>query len=203
MTTASVNPGFVRTNLMTIPLPMWLQRLLVIPVLRLAGMLEPWEGAQTTLHALLAPEVEQQSGAYYSQIARYKDKASRAGGWPLRSPNPVAHDDDTKQPLSLVRISETAGVQSGKLEKLLDPARQNDKCTLCADDRKNQPMLGMTIMRNVKASGDGTWEGGDILDPNNGKVYRVRLKPIEGGKALEVRGYIGPFFRNQRWTRVE
>ena len=130
-----------------------------------------------------------------------------AGGAVMAQGTPVGLwqmlDDDTKQPLSLVRISETAGVQSGKLEKLLDPARQNDKCTLCADDRKNQPMLGMTIMRNVKASGDGTWEGGDILDPNNGKVYRVRLKPIEGGKALEVRGYIGPFFRTQRWTRVE
>lgn len=93
VTTASVNPGFVRTNLMTIPLPMWLQRLLVIPVMRLAGMIEPWEGAQTTLHALLAPEVARHSGAYYSQTARYKDKASRAGGWPLRSPNPVARDD--------------------------------------------------------------------------------------------------------------
>lgn len=93
VTAASVNPGFVRTNLVSIPLPMWLQRLLVIPVMRLAGMIEPWEGAQTTLHALLAPEVAQQSGAYYSQIARYKDKASRQGGWPLRSPNPVAHDD--------------------------------------------------------------------------------------------------------------
>lgn len=94
VTTASVNPGFVRTNLMTIPLPMWLQRLLVIPVLRLAGMIEPWEGAQTSLHALLAPEVEQHTGAYYSQVARYKDKASRQGGWPLSSPNPAAHDDD-------------------------------------------------------------------------------------------------------------
>ncbi|CAN7698011.1 SDR family oxidoreductase [Pseudoduganella sp. LjRoot289] len=94
VTTASVNPGFVRTNLLAIPLPMWLQRLLVIPVLRLAGMIEPWEGAQTSLHALLAPEVEQHSGAYYSQIARYKDKPSRRGGWPLSSPNPVAHDDD-------------------------------------------------------------------------------------------------------------
>ena len=93
VTTASVNPGFVRTNLLTIPLPMWLQRLLVAPVLRLAGMIEPWEGAQTTLHALLAPEVVQQSGAYFSQVAAYKDKASRAGGWPMRSPNPLALDD--------------------------------------------------------------------------------------------------------------
>jgi uncharacterized protein (DUF2147 family) len=130
-----------------------------------------------------------------------------AGGTAQAQSTPVGLwqmlDDDTKQPLSLVRISEVGGVQSGKLEKLLDPGRQDAKCVLCTDERKNQPMLGMTIMRNVKSSGDGTWEGGEILDPNNGKVYRVRLKPIEGGKALEVRGYIGPFFRNQHWTRVE
>ena len=93
VTTASVNPGFVRTNLVKIPVPMWLQRILMVPILRLIGMIEPWEGAQTTLHALLAPEVEQQSGAYFSQIARYQDKASRVGGWPLQSPNPVALDD--------------------------------------------------------------------------------------------------------------
>ena len=99
VTTASVNPGFVRTNLMKMPLPKWLQRLLLLPVQRLIGMIEPWEGAQTTLHALLAPEVEHQSGAYFSQIARYQDKASRAGGWPLRSPNPVALDDDVAERL--------------------------------------------------------------------------------------------------------
>lgn len=93
VTSASVNPGFVRTNLMSIPLPGWLQRALVFPILRLAGMIEPWEGTQTTLHALLAPEVAMESGAYYSQKSRYKDKASRQGGWPLSSPNPVAHDD--------------------------------------------------------------------------------------------------------------
>lgn len=140
-------------------------------------------------------------------IASLSLVAALASGAALAQSTPVGLwqmlDDDSKQPLSLVRISETGGIQSGKLEKLLDPARQNDKCNLCTDERKNQPMLGMTIMRNVKSTGDGTWEGGDILDPNNGKVYRVRLKPIEDGKALEVRGYIGPFFRNQRWTRVE
>jgi len=64
-------------------------------------------------------------------------------------------------------------------------------------------MLGMTIMRNVRAADDGLWEGDEVLDPNNGKVYRARLKPLDGGKVLEVRGYLGPFFRNQHWLRVE
>jgi uncharacterized protein (DUF2147 family) len=63
----------------------------------------------------------------------------------------------------------------------------------------------MTIIRNIKASADdkGIWDGGDILDPNNGKVYKARLKPVDGGKKLEMRGYIGPFYRTQVWLRVE
>jgi uncharacterized protein (DUF2147 family) len=55
----------------------------------------------------------------------------------------------------------------------------------------------------VKHTGDDTWGDGDILDPDNGKVYRVRLKPLDGGKTLEVRGYLGPFYRNQQWLREE
>ena len=49
------------------------------------------------------------------------------------------------------------------------------------------------------------WDGGDILDPNNGKTYKVRLTPMDGGKKLEVRGYIGtPLLgRTQTWIRVE
>ena len=49
------------------------------------------------------------------------------------------------------------------------------------------------------------FEGGDILDPNNGKVYQVKLKLIDGGAKLEVRGYIGISLlgRTQTWIRVE
>ena len=114
-------------------------------------------------------------------------------------------DDDTKQEKSLVRIGEAGGVFSGKIEKLLDPARQEARCDKCSDDRKDQPVLGMTILRNMKQSSDdpGIWEGGNIVDPNNGKVYRARLKPVDGGKRMELRGYIGPFYRTQVWTRVE
>lgn len=115
-------------------------------------------------------------------------------------------DDDSHQEKSLVRITDTAGVLSGKIEKLLDPAVKPDKaCDKCTDDRKGQPIVGLTILRNVKQNTKQHehWEGGDITDPNNGKVYRVRLKPTDEGKKLEVRGYIGPFYRNQTWVRVE
>ncbi len=114
-------------------------------------------------------------------------------------------DDETKQEKSLVRISEAGGTLTGKVEKIADPAKQDSKCEKCSDERKDKPVLGMTIVRNAKQSADDkdTWDGGEILDPNNGKVYRLRLKPLDGGKVLEVRGYIGPFFRNQTWLRVE
>ena len=114
-------------------------------------------------------------------------------------------DDETKAEKSHVRVTDAAGVVSGKIEKLLDPTKQESKCDKCSDERKDKPVLGMTILRNVKASADDkeVWDSGEILDPNNGKTYRVRLKPIEGGKKMEVRGYIGPFYRNQQWIRVE
>jgi len=113
-------------------------------------------------------------------------------------------DDETKQEKSYVRVSETGGVVSGKIEKLLDPTKQDAKCDKCADARKDQPVLGMTIIEGVKKNADEAfWDGGSILDPNNGKTYKVRLTPKDGGKTLEVRGFIGPFFRNQTWVRVE
>jgi len=115
-------------------------------------------------------------------------------------------DDETKKEKSLVRIVDTGGVLSGKIEKLLDPnAKADDVCDKCTDERKDKPIVGLTIIRNARqASEDATtWTGGDITDPNNGKTYKLRLRPLEGGKALEVRGYIGPFYRNQTWIRVE
>ncbi|MGA0609395.1 DUF2147 domain-containing protein [Caldimonas sp. KR1-144] len=117
-------------------------------------------------------------------------------------------DDETKQEKSLVRIAESGGALNGRIEKLLDPKALPDaKCDKCSDERKDQPVAGLLIIRNVKKNADDAalWDGGDILDPNNGKVYKVRLKPIDGGKKLEVRGYIGaPLLgRTQTWVRVE
>jgi uncharacterized protein (DUF2147 family) len=116
-------------------------------------------------------------------------------------------DDETGKEKSLVRITESGGVLTGKVEKLLDPARQDAKCDKCTDDRKDQPVLGMTLVKNVKQNPDHPerWDGGEILDPNKGKTYKVRITPVDGGKTLEVRGYIGaPLLgRTQTWSRVE
>ena len=116
-------------------------------------------------------------------------------------------DDETKQEKSYVRITEGSGVLTGKVEKIIDPAKQDEVCDKCTDERKGQRKLGMTIVRNVKKNAEqpDLWDNGDILDPNNGKVYRVLMKPIDGGRKLEVRGFIGlPLLgRTQTWIRIE
>ena len=114
-------------------------------------------------------------------------------------------DDDGKTEKSLVRSTDGGGTLSGKVEKIFDAAKQDSKCDKCTDERKDKPVLGMVILRNLKQDPDDKeiWSGGEILDPNNGKTYKARLKPIEGGKQLQMRGYIGPFYRTQVWLRVE
>jgi len=134
-------------------------------------------------------------------VAGAQAQATPAGLW-------KTIDDSTKKERSLVRIVDTDGVLSGKLEKLLDPdAKQDAVCDECSDDRKGQPLVGLPIIRGAKKSADtdGLWDGGTILDPANGKTYKLRLKPVEGGRKLEVRGYVGaPLFgRSQTWIRVE
>jgi uncharacterized protein (DUF2147 family) len=115
-------------------------------------------------------------------------------------------DDETKTEKSLVRISESGGVFTGKVEKIADASKQDSTCDKCSDSRKDQKVIGMTIVTGVKkAEGAAYFDGGEILDPNNGKVYKVRMTPKDGGKTLEVRGYIGaPLLgRTQVWQRVE
>ncbi|MBL8309326.1 MAG: DUF2147 domain-containing protein [Burkholderiales bacterium] len=113
-------------------------------------------------------------------------------------------DDSTGKEKSYVRITESNGVVTGKVEKILDPSKADQKCDECSDDRKGKPVVGMTIIRNVKKQ-DGNWGGGDILDPNNGKVYSVRITPSSDNKKLDVKGYIGaPILgRTQTWLRLE
>jgi uncharacterized protein (DUF2147 family) len=112
-------------------------------------------------------------------------------------------DDKTGKERSLVRIADAGGALNGRIEKRLDPSAKPDAtCEKCADDRKGKPMDGLEIIRGARADGD-VWSDGSILDPEDGKTYKLRLKPLDDGKHLEVRGYIGPFYRNQKWVRVE
>jgi uncharacterized protein (DUF2147 family) len=113
-------------------------------------------------------------------------------------------DDKTGEVKAEIRIDETNGALLGRIEKALGKdAKPGATCDECSDDRKGKPMVGLDIIRGgKKAESKDVWEGGKILDPENGKEYRASYTPIDGGKKLEVRGYLGPFWRTQTWNRV-
>ena len=114
-------------------------------------------------------------------------------------------DDKTGEVKAEIRIDETNGALLGRIEKALGKdAKPGATCDECSDDRKGKPMVVLDIIRGgKKAEGKEVWEGGKILDPENGKEYRASYTPVDGGKKLEVRGYLGPFWRTQTWNRVQ
>jgi uncharacterized protein (DUF2147 family) len=113
-------------------------------------------------------------------------------------------DDKTGSPRALIEITQDqSGVLSGKVVKGLIPGEPTDKrCTACTDERKDKVIIGMTVLRGMHQEGDD-WEGGDILDPDNGKVYRCKMHLEKGGTVLVVRGFIGFSLlgRSQSWVR--
>jgi uncharacterized protein (DUF2147 family) len=114
-------------------------------------------------------------------------------------------DDKTGEAKAEIRIVDQGGALSGKIERrLTKDAKPDAKCEECTDDRKGKPMDGLEIIRGArKAEGKDVWEGGKILDPENGREYTLRLTPQDGGRKLDVRGSFGPFGRTQSWVRVQ
>lgn len=115
-------------------------------------------------------------------------------------------DDVTGKPKALIRITENKGEVRGQIEKLFLAAGENPnpRCDKCQGANKDQPVLGMVFMSGLRKSGD-EYSGGEILDPDSGKVYRSKLTLIDGGKKISVRGYVGvPMFgRTQTWVRQD
>jgi len=101
-----------------------------------------------------------------------------------------------------VRIYVQDGKYFGKIEQSLKPGAESRVCSECTDERKNQPMIGLVIIRNVTLR-DGEYGGGDILDPDNGSVYRCKFHLENDGTVLVVRGFIGFSLlgRSQTWHR--
>ena len=114
-------------------------------------------------------------------------------------------DDKSGEAKSEIVIADNGGVLAGRISKLLrKEADQNARCDQCSDDRKDKPLVGLEIIRGArKTDGKDVWEGGKILDPENGRSYTLRLTPIDGGQKLEVRGSVLGIGRTQTWVRVQ
>jgi uncharacterized protein (DUF2147 family) len=111
--------------------------------------------------------------------------------------------NDDNQATGLVRITDSGGVLSGKVEKILigDPAA---KCTQCpADDpRKDQPIVGMTVLKDMKKEGD-LYSGGTILKAGDGTIAKAEIRVVDGGQKIEMKGRVGIFSKTVTWIRAE
>jgi uncharacterized protein (DUF2147 family) len=115
-------------------------------------------------------------------------------------------DDGSNVPRADIEIYSAGDKLAGKILKLLPSNKQGRlaACSKCSDDRKDRPMIGLEIMRDIpKASADLIWKGGNVLDPDSGKIYKLRLELVDEGKRLRVRGYLGPFYSTETWERIK
>jgi|SRR5579871_1524097 len=111
-------------------------------------------------------------------------------------------DDQSGQARGIVRLYEENGAIFGKIESAFKASEAKEHCNLCKDERKGQPVIGMVVLRGLRKQGD-EYTGGDILDPDTGIVYRCKLRLLDGGKRLLVRGYVlvPVLGRSQIWIR--
>jgi uncharacterized protein (DUF2147 family) len=126
---------------------------------------------------------------------RAADLSSPLGLW-------KTFDDRTGKARALVRIYDRGGKLFGRIEQSFTPGGETRVCKPCTDERKDQPIIGLIIIRNMQPDGS-EFTGGDILDPESGTVYRCKMHLEQAGARLIVRGYIGFALlgRSQTWQR--
>lgn len=113
-------------------------------------------------------------------------------------------DDRTGNPKAIIDIYEKDGLMFGHVVKILEEGKENFICEKCDGERKDQPVLGMTIIEAAEPKGDGIYKGDTLFDPEQAMTFRCKiwLNP-DNPDELKVRGYLAFIYRTQTWVRAE
>ena len=132
-------------------------------------------------------------------FASWSHGASPVGKW-------KTIDDSTGEAKSIINIWERDGEIFGSIESLFRNPDQNPHplCTKCRGSLRGKPIIGLTILRNLKQD-ENEWKGGTVLDPENGNTYKCTIEAVEDGSKLKVRGFIGVSVlgRTQYWHKTD
>ncbi len=133
------------------------------------------------------------------QLLASSEATSPVGIW-------MTIDDSTNKPRSYVQIYEEKGELKGKILKVFPRPgeEENPVCVKCKGEKNGKRAVGLEIMWGMKKDGS-EWNGGFLMDPDNGETYKGFLEIAGWGKKLKVRGYIGIslFGRTQVWLRQD
>ena len=131
-------------------------------------------------------------------LSAVAEEATPIGRWVMVS-------EKTGEARGELEIKENAGKLTGTIVKLYSRpgAPAVSLCRHCTGADKDKPILGLTLLWGLTRTKDG-WGGGSILDPNTGLVYSAKIHVIDGGRKLDVHGYIGLSIigRSQIWSRA-
>ncbi|EPR73546.1 hypothetical protein ADIWIN_1576 [Winogradskyella psychrotolerans RS-3] len=111
-------------------------------------------------------------------------------------------DDNTGDAKSIVEIFEEDGKIYGKIIAVFNPDVEHRKCIDCSGEQKDQRIVGLVFIEGLTKN-HNVYDGGTILNPENGSTYRCRLKLENDTDTLQVRGYLAFFYRTQYWKRVK
>jgi uncharacterized protein (DUF2147 family) len=159
---------------------------------KVTTMLKKLSGFRLLTPALLGLAI---ASAFVSRASAF-DPTSAAGLW---------QKVEDGKPALYVLVIDHSGMFEGVMAKLFpDPGEAPDpRCTGCTDDRKDALWLGISFIRDMKRNGF-VYEGGNVLDPRNGKIYKAKMTLSPDGQSLTLRGYVGIslFGRDETWTRL-
>ena len=112
--------------------------------------------------------------------------------------------DAAGKPLGLIRIYQDHGLYFGRIEPSSPDDKDSGACVRCTDERRGQPIIGLVLIRNMRLEG-GEYSGGDILDPDTGRIYGCKFRLTDGGRSMIMRGYFGISLlgRSQTWRRLD